>query len=96
MEITRCVVWLQRIHLDLVDVNSQSIGDTSGEVIEDLLCRLPLADDEWIIKTVVETDLDKGRVCGLRWHTTWGLDNTGQSCWDASRSRAGGCRRVGV
>lgn len=87
VQVTGCVVRLQRIHLDLIGGDTQAISDTCREVIKDLLGRLPLANNERIVESMVETKLDEGRVGRSRRHATRSLNDTRQVGRDAGCSR---------
>jgi len=48
-KISRGVIWLQRIHLDLILRDAKAVRKTFGEVVKDLLCRSPLSDNKGIV-----------------------------------------------
>lgn len=95
MEVAGRVVRLQRVHRDLVRADAQSISNTCRQIIEDLLGRLPLTDNERIVEAVVETELNKSGVVWSSRHATWCLDDTRQTRRDTSCSRCHGSLRIG-
>ncbi len=56
------VVWLQRMHYDLVARDGESVGDTLREELINLRDRDWAGDDKWIIETIIEANLDERRV----------------------------------
>lgn len=84
------VVRHQTVHLDVLGVDAQAIGDTLGQECEDLADGSRAAGDEAVVQAIVETDLNKGAV---RWHfrdSTRRLNHARHRGREASRRSSGG------
>lgn len=68
------IVRHQCVHLDILRVNAQTIGDTLGQECEDLADSGGAASDETVVQSIVETDLHKRTVRWLLRHATRRLD----------------------
>ena len=64
------IVRHQCVHLDVLRVNAQTIGDTLGQESEDLANGGGAASNETVVQSVVETDLHKSAVRWLLWYAT--------------------------
>ena len=83
------IVRHQCVHLDVLRVNAQTIGDTLGQECEDLADRGGAASNETVVQSVVETDLHKRTVRWLLWHATRRLDQARHIGWEAGRRGRG-------
>jgi hypothetical protein len=104
------IVRHQCLHLDILGINAQTIGDTLGQECEDLADGSRAASDEAVVQSIVETNLHKSAVRGLLRHATRRLNQARHVGREAGRRGRGrtvrsqgaalligisGCRRRG-
>lgn len=81
------IIWQERVHGNLIDRDRQGIGDTLGQEGEDLKSRVRGLNDEWVVETVVEADLDQSGVLRRSWHATSWLHQSWQARGQSTGSR---------
>ena len=83
------IVRLQCVHLDILRVNAQTIGDTLGQECEDLADGGRAASDETVVQAIVESNLHKRAVQWLLRDATRGLNQARHVAREASRRSRG-------
>ena len=61
-ELVGGVVWHESIHLDVLSIDAQTVGNTLGQESEDLADGSRTACNKAVVQAIVETDLDEGAV----------------------------------
>lgn len=81
------VVWLESLHHNLINVDVETIRNTLGKIIEDLLSGFLIVDNELVIQLPEETNLYLRCVGWLIWDdSVWRRQSARQRAWNSGRN----------